>query len=90
MLCGDNLSFFTNVRYFMEFINCVLKGENDECQCQKRQDEELGIDRECFDDSLPSPTKPPSPYFPSSANSNDSLVIWSPLISQLLFLMLIR
>ena len=84
MLCGDNLSFFTNVRYFMEFINCVLEGENYECQCQKRQDKVLGINRECFDysdSSLPTP---------SIVNSSPSLVIWSPLIFKLLFFILIN
>ena len=49
--CGDLLSYFTDVYYHMEFIECVLEGGNDECTCQKRQDKVLGITRKCFDDS---------------------------------------
>ena len=43
------MTYFTNVHYYMEFIDCVLEGGNDECKCQKRQDRVLGITRKCFD-----------------------------------------
>ena len=38
----------------MEFIDCVLEGGNDECECQKRQDRKMEITRECFDYSTAS------------------------------------
>ena len=78
--CGDNPSYFTNVYYHMEFINCVLEGEDNECQCQKRQDKALGIVE------TPSPTLPP---IQSLATSPVLLEKWILPILQLFFLMII-
>ena len=85
--CGDLLSYFIDAHYYMEFINCILEGQNNECKCQKQQDKALGIDRKCFDYS--SPPSPPSPHSPPSGTSTALMVNWILQICQLFFLVLI-